>query len=274
MTDIRVLMLDVDGTIAGHANAVSPGVIHALQQVQAAGIKVAIVTGRMYCSALRFHEAIGSTEPLTAYNGAWIQQPGDPEPLLHQPVPTERVIEIVDFVEQPQWRSRVEVHLYSEDKLFLREVTPQTAAYCDRSGVSVNLLEDMRSLFDRDITKTLLSSADPDAITELMGIFRSRYTPQELHITQSTDTYLEFTQSNVNKGTAIAYLAEHHYNLPLSQIMAIGDNFNDLEMLQAAGIGVAMGDAPVGVKEQVDWVTETVDDDGVVVAVEKFLLGA
>ncbi|MGB0562780.1 MAG: Cof-type HAD-IIB family hydrolase [Spirulinaceae cyanobacterium] len=273
MSDIRLLVLDVDGTIAGPSNVVSPAVVQALQQVQARGIKVAIATGRMYCSALRFHEAIGSTEPLTAYNGAWIQQPGMIEPLLHCPLPTERVAEIIDFVEQSEtWRSRVEVHLYAEDMLFLSQQTPQSAAYLDRSGVPANVLDDLRSLLDRQFTKVLLSSPDPEVITELMALFRGRYRPQELHITQSTETYLEFTQSNINKGTAIAHLAQHHYGLPLSQVMAIGDNFNDLEMIQQAGIGVAMGNAPAGVKAEADWVTRSVAEDGVALAVEQFLL--
>ncbi|NEO84338.1 MAG: HAD family phosphatase [Spirulina sp. SIO3F2] len=273
MTNIRLLVLDVDGTIAGPSNQVSPGVLQVLKQVKAQGIKVAIATGRMYCSAYRFHQAIRSTEPLIAYNGAWIQQPGTAQPLLHRTVPSKRVAEIIDFVEQSEaWQTRVEIHLYAEDQLFLSKTTPQAEAYLDRSGVPAQTLTDMRSLLDRDLTKVLLSSADPDVITELMAVFRDRYNPQELHITQSTETYLEFTQSNTNKGTALAYLAQKHYHWPLEQIMAIGDNFNDLEMLQAVGIGVAMGNAPIGVKEQADWVTKSVEADGVVVAVEKFLL--
>ncbi|MEM8637618.1 MAG: HAD family hydrolase [Cyanobacteria bacterium P01_G01_bin.54] len=273
MSEIRLLVLDVDGTIAGPNNAVSPAVLQAIQQVQARDIKVAIATGRMYCSALRFHRAIGSTEPLTAYNGAWIQQPGTPEPLLHCPVPADRVAEILDFVEQlGDWRSQVEVHLYAEDRLFLSEQTSQSAAYLDRSGVPAQILHDLRSLLDRQLTKVLLSAADPEVITDLITLFRRRYSPQDLHITQSTENYLEFTQSNVNKGMAIAHLAQHHYQLPMAQVMAIGDNFNDLELLQQAGIGIAMGNAPAGVKDQADWVTTSVEAEGVAIAVEKFLL--
>ena len=73
--NIKLLVLDIDGTIAGQSNRVSETVIKTLQTVQERGIKVALATGRMYCSALRFHEAIKSGLPIVAYNGAWIQDP-------------------------------------------------------------------------------------------------------------------------------------------------------------------------------------------------------
>jgi hydroxymethylpyrimidine pyrophosphatase-like HAD family hydrolase len=60
--------------------------------------------------------------------------------------------------------------------------------------------------------------------------------------------------------------------LESAQVMTLGDNFNDLEMLQYAGIGVAMGDAPDGVKAIADWVAPSVEADGVVAAIEKFVL--
>ncbi|MFM7372484.1 MAG: HAD family hydrolase, partial [Sphaerospermopsis kisseleviana] len=73
--DIKLLVLDIDGTIAGHDNQVSDTVQQAIKAVQAKGIQVAIATGRMYCSALRFHQDIQSNLPLVAYQGAWIQDP-------------------------------------------------------------------------------------------------------------------------------------------------------------------------------------------------------
>ena len=73
--DIKLLVLDIDGTIAGHSNQINEQVLKAIRSAQAKGIQVAIATGRMYCSALRFHQAVNSTLPLLAYHGAWIKDP-------------------------------------------------------------------------------------------------------------------------------------------------------------------------------------------------------
>ncbi|MGC8713558.1 MAG: HAD-IIB family hydrolase, partial [Leptodesmis sp.] len=85
-------------------------------------------------------------------------------------------------------------------------------------------------------------------------------------------TFFEATNPLVNKGTAVQYLAEEYLGLKPENVMTIGDNFNDVEMIQYAGIGVAMGNAPDGVKAMADWVAPTVEEDGVVAAIEQFLL--
>ncbi len=74
-SEIKLLVLDIDGTIAGESNEISQTVKQAIQAAQKRGVQVAIATGRMYRSALRFHQEIGSTTPLLAYQGAWIQDP-------------------------------------------------------------------------------------------------------------------------------------------------------------------------------------------------------
>jgi len=84
--DIRLLVLDIDGTIAGQSNDVREPVKQAIRSAQAKGVQVAIATGRMYCSALRFYHEVGSTLPLLAYQGAWIQDPATQQIYQHLPV--------------------------------------------------------------------------------------------------------------------------------------------------------------------------------------------
>jgi hypothetical protein len=70
----------------------------------------------------------------------------------------------------------------------------------------------------------------------------------------------------------VRYLAEDYLGLRPENVMAVGDNFNDLEMLQYAGIGVAMGDAPSEIQALANWVAPGVEEDGVAAAIEEFLL--
>lgn len=87
----------------------------------------------------------------------------------------------------------------------------------------------------------------------------------------SKDNYLEVTAKNVSKENALQEIAQH-YQIPLPQVMAIGDNFNDLPMIKLAGFGVAMGNAPEPVKVQATAITQTNNRHGVAKAIEDYIL--
>jgi Cof subfamily protein (haloacid dehalogenase superfamily) len=95
---------------------------------------------------------------------------------------------------------------------------------------------------------------------------------ENVYLTQSSQIYLEMTNPDVNKGNAIRYLTEKILGLQPENVMAIGDNFNDLEMLKYAGFSVAMGDAPTEIKNIAQWVAPTVEEDGVAIALEQLIV--
>lgn len=271
--DIKLLVVDIDGTISGQSNDVSETVKQAIASVQGKKIPVAIATGRMYRSALRFHQEINSTLPLLAYQGAWIQDPADQKIYRHLSVSREKAHQLLNYFEQPQLRSLLSVHFYINDQLYVREVTPETQTYAARSNIIPIAVGDLRQvLIDHEPTKVLAMSDDTSLINELLGNLRRQYTPAELYMTTSVPTFFEATNPAVNKGTAVRYIAEELLGLQSTNVMTIGDNFNDLEMLQYAGIGVAMGNAPPEVQAIAKWVAPTVEEDGAAVAIEKFLL--
>ncbi len=270
--DIKLLVLDIDGTIAGESNTISTGVKQAIIAAQARGIKVAIATGRMYRSALRFHQDIGSTLPLMAYQGAWIQDPITQKLHRHCAVSREIAHQLLDYFEQPELRSLLSVHFYINDQLYVRELTRETKIYAERSDITPIPVGDLRQALTNEPTKILALCDDTDVIDKLLGNLRRQYTPAELYLTTSVATFFEATNASVNKGTAVRYLAEELLGLQLANVMAIGDNFNDLEMLEYVGLGVAMGNAPAGVQAIAQWVAPSVEEDGAAVAIEKFLL--
>ncbi|MBF2006176.1 MAG: HAD family phosphatase [Chlorogloeopsis fritschii C42_A2020_084] len=271
-TDIKLLVLDIDGTIAGETNSISEPVKQAITAAQAQGIQVAIATGRMYRSALRFHQEINSTLPLIAYQGAWIQDPVSQK--IHQHLPVSRKIaeQLLDYFEQPELRSLLSVHFYINDQLYVREVTAETQIYAERSGITPIPVGDLRQALSNEPTKVLALCDDTDIIDNLLGSLRSQYTPAELYLTKSVATFFEATNPFANKGTAVRYLAEEQLGLQPHNVMTIGDNFNDVEMLTYAGIGIAMGNAPPQVQAIANWIAPSVEDNGVAVAIEKLLL--
>ncbi|MBW4564188.1 MAG: Cof-type HAD-IIB family hydrolase [Mojavia pulchra JT2-VF2] len=269
---IKLLVLDIDGTISGQSNTISTPVKQAITAAQARGIQVAIATGRMYRSALRFHQEISSVLPLAAYQGAWIQDPATQKIHRHLAVSREVAHQLLDYFEQPQLRSLLSVHFYINDQLYVRELTRETQIYAERSGITAIPVGDLRRVLTNEPTKVLALCDDTDVIDNLLGNLRRQYTPAELYLTTSVATFFEATNASVNKGTAVRYLAEELLGLQRANVMTIGDNFNDLEMLEYAGIGVAMGNAPDAVQAIAQWVAPTVEEDGAAVAIEKFLI--
>jgi Cof subfamily protein (haloacid dehalogenase superfamily) len=269
---IRLLVLDVDGTIAGSSNAVSQAVIEAIRAARGQGIQVAIATGRMYRSALRFHRAVESQLPLLVYNGAWIQDPFTNE--IHQQlnVSPEDALELLDYFEQTELRSQVGVHFYSNDRLYVREIAADTESYARRSGIEPMAVGDLRQILDYPLTKVLALGRDPQLMARVTQSLKERYKSDRLYLTQSSAIFFEATHPQVNKGAAVRFLAEELLGLRAENVMAIGDNFNDLEMLSYAGLGIAMGDAPEPVKAIAQWVAPNVEQDGAAVAIQKFLL--
>jgi Cof subfamily protein (haloacid dehalogenase superfamily) len=269
---IQLLILDLDGTIVGSRNQISAPVKAALKAVQEKGVNVAIATGRMYRSALRFHQDIGSTLPLMSYQGALIKDPRTEQVLRHWTLSTEGTFALLDYLEQPDLRHRLSVHCYINDALYVREITAETEAYALRSSIPPHAVGDLRQIVSQSApTKLLALSDDEDLVDQVYRGLQQQYSADEFYFTKSVATFLEAADPRVNKGTAVKYLAEELLGLQPEQVMCVGDNFNDVEMIQYAGVGVAMGDAPDDVKAIANWVATGVETDGVLEAIAKFI---
>jgi hypothetical protein len=226
----------------------------------------------MYCSALRFHQAVGSTLPILAYQGAWIQDPITQKIHQHLPVSRATAEQLLDYFESDALRSLLSVHFYINDQLYVREVTSETQIYAKRADIQPIPVGDLRKALTSEPTKVLALSDDTAVIDQLLGSLRKQYTPAELYLTKSVATFFEATNPAVNKGAAVRYLAEEMLGLNAHNVMAIGDNFNDVEMLEYAGLGVAMGNAPLDVQSVAQWVAPSVEQDGAAAAIEAFVL--
>lgn len=274
--DIRLLVLDIDGTLAGESNQINAPVLEAIRAVQQRGVAVAIATGRMYQSALRFYQAVGSTLPLMAYQGAFIKDPHTQTLHRHTPLPRQLALEILAYLAPMEAKNELSIHLYIDDQLHVRAVIDDTKAYAQRSGIEPVAAGDLAALLARnaaiDTTKLLALSENVGLLTDILSHLGQRYPTDDLYLTRSVEYFVEATHPQANKGEAVRFLAEDLLGLTPDQVMTIGDNYNDLEMLRYAGIGVAMGDAPDPVKQGADWVAPGVEADGVAMALREFLL--
>ncbi|MGD1907421.1 MAG: Cof-type HAD-IIB family hydrolase [Leptolyngbyaceae cyanobacterium] len=276
MAAIRLLVLDIDGTIAGETNQVTPQVREAIAAAQAKGIQVAIATGRMYQAAIRFHQAIGSTLPLMAYQGAWIQDPSTQTRYRHSPLPRPYALELLHLLAEAEAERTLSIHLYINDQLHVREIIADTRDYAKRSQVEPVAVGELIPFLEQnprlEITKLLALSPEPKLTRVLLQQLQQRYPADQIYLTQSVSEFFEATHPLANKGDAVKFVAETLLGLKAEEVMTIGDNFNDAAMLQYAGCAVAMGEAPTAVQAMADWTAPGVEADGVAAAIDKFLL--
>ncbi len=267
-TDIRLVILDIDGTLTGSSNQVSPTVRKAIQSAKQKGVRIGIATGRMFQSAQRFHFDIEADMPLSAYQGAFIQDPATNT--LHHHWVLDRALaqHLLDHLADLPFI----VHVYIDDQLYVRELTELSQLYAERSQVPLNLLSSLGSNWPTHPTKILAMTEDPAMIEDLMQALRRRFPAQQLYLTRSVPTFLEATHPEVNKGNAVKYLTEELLGLTPENVMVVGDSDNDIEMLSYAGLGVAMGNARPEIQAYAHWIAPTVDEDGVAAALEEFVL--
>jgi len=268
MKQIKLVVLDIDGTIVGKNKAISPPVRSAITAVQSLGVQVALATGRMYRAALPYHHAVNSRLPLIAYQGALLKDPADGRVLMHLPVPIERTREVIPLLDG----EGLVVHVYINDALYVRAFTEASRRYGERTGVEPQVVGDLNRVLTAEPTK-ILGLSDSEAETDrVLAALGERYRPDELYLTKSDPTFVEVTNPLVNKGRAVRFLAEDCLGLVADEVLCVGDQFNDLEMITYAGTGVAMGNAPDAVRSAANWVAPTVEEDGVAAALEKFVL--
>jgi hydroxymethylpyrimidine pyrophosphatase-like HAD family hydrolase len=143
--------------------------------------------------------------------------------------------------------------------------------YVEVSGAEPIVVSDMRQLLHQPITKVVVVSDDAHDIARLSRQLKNSHSRIQVRHDKSI-TLLEAFNPAVNKRLAVSYLAEQIMSLRPENVMAVGDDFNDVGMLRYAGIGVAMEQAPLAVRTFADWVTTTMEKDGVARAIERWIL--
>ncbi len=258
----RLIVLDVDGTLVHRERRVSPDTLRALETAQARGIRVTLATGRMYASARPFAERIKADAPLILYNGARIQDPAGGSILYSAHLPRHQAAQGLRLAQQFD----VHANLYLGETIYIQRVSDVSRESARKDGVEQVPVGDLVRFLEGqpdDPVKILLIGPG-ERLEALEAAYRAgalgaRDLP---HLVRSEPTYLEILRRGVTKGAALVRLCELLV-VPPSAAVAFGDNLNDLEMIQAAGLGVAMGNAHADLKRAAGLVAPSNDEDGV-----------
>jgi len=162
------------------------------------------------------------------------------------------------------------LQVYIDDDYYVREYNEFSELYRKNVGVTGIAVGPLDQFVKKDPTKLLIID-NPDKVLKMREEYNSLF-GELLQITISKPNYLEFTHKDATKGKALEYLAKA-FEIDRSEVIAIGDSYNDISMIEYAGLGVVMGNACEEVKRRADYITRTNNEDGVAEVIYKFIFG-
>lgn len=261
----RLIAVDLDDTLLHSGNAVSSRTIEAIASCAKRGITVTIATGRMFRSAQTVASTLKLDVPIIAYNGGMIRSSISGETLFHRPIEETVARKVLGLFRNRSWY----LQTYIDDVLYVDKRNDRARDYENLAGVTaIPIGTDLYS--QGGCPTKMLAIEEPSTILQIRAELKELY-GDRLFIAISKPHFLEIANPEVDKGRALAFLA-NHLGIPQSDVMAIGDSENDLAMLRWAGLGVAMGTASAHVRGEADAITAGCDEDGVALAIEKFVL--
>jgi Cof subfamily protein (haloacid dehalogenase superfamily) len=268
---IRLIALDIDGTLVGDDLVIGPRTLAAIAEATHRGIAVSLVTGRMATSAVPFAEALGLTGPIVAQQGAIVRAmpaAGSKRPgrlLFHRPLRPEVTVDIVRWCLERD----LTPHFNYLEWMIVGSTEERLEEYRLFVGDRLRIVSDVVARAAKPVTKVVaIGGGDHslDVLDEAREHFASR-----AEVTLSHPRFLEFLAPGVSKGMGIRWLARR-LRVPLEQCIAIGDQYNDLEMISEVGHGVAMPSAPEAVLAAARYVAPPVAEEGAAQMIERIAL--
>ena len=264
---IKLFVTDLDGTLLPKGQNVPDANIKAVRDMVKAGVIFTIATGRMYCASVEIAKNLGVDVPIITYNGALIKSVSG-EVFHTDYLDPTLIVEIVNFCEARQWH----LQSYSNDELYYPEYNDFAKGY----EAALNIAKGRAIGWDglrqctENVPKLLSISSSAEETAKRIEALKAAF-GDKINAIRSNAEYTEITQPQVSKAAALKILADK-WNIDNAEVMAIGDSYNDLPMLKAAGHSVAMGNAPADVKAACEFVTDDCKDDGFAHAVYKYVL--
>jgi Cof subfamily protein (haloacid dehalogenase superfamily) len=265
-THIRFVALDLDGTLIGADLVLRPRVREAIAAARARGVTVTIVTGRMFAATRPFVQALNLDGPVVCYQGAAIFDAVTGATIRQIPVQPDVTRDVLDWAHE----QNVHAQCYADDTLYVERVDRFSERYTALARVEPVVVPSLRAAFAERPTIKIVLVDDPGPseqhLRDVGALLGAR-----AYLTRSNPDFVEVIDPHVDKGEALRFIAAR-LGVSLDETLAVGDAWNDVPLLEAAAIGVAMGSGPPELLARADAVVGDVAHDGVAEALERYVL--
>ncbi|TBW28384.1 HAD family hydrolase [Gramella sp. KN1008] len=264
----KIIFSDIDGTLLNADRELSDYTIETVKKINGQ-IPFILISSRMPAAMRHLQEKMNITHlPLISYNGGLILV--NDKPVSSTEIPVRILEELHNFNKQDD----VHLSLFHNDEWYVPRDDFWTQREINNTKVHPEFKSNEEVINkwqgeDKGAHKIMAMGKEEkiDAIKDFLeGNFE-----EDLHLYRSKPSYLEIAPRSISKLTAIEHLLENHFKLPLSQSMAFGDNYNDIEMLKGVGMGIAVGNAKPEVLEIAHMVTTPGKEDGVAKSITEIL---
>ena len=265
----RLLAIDLDGTLLSPRphKQITARTRQALFQAVEAGLTIVIATGQNLAVLQSICGDLPLNGPQIIENGAVIADIQSGHIYHEKHVPTQHILPVLKLLRTSGfYRAYHTIH-----RVYVDRNTPRAHEWYRPPVPPVREVDDLASLYPLPCIK-IVGIGDETLIRARRGEFERHFEGQ-LYVTQSAFDLLEFLHPEVSKGNALQAIAAD-LGIAAEEVVAIGDNHNDIGMLRFAGLGVAMGNAHDEVKAEADYVTKSNAEDGVAIVIEEIILPA
>ncbi len=264
---IRLLAIDLDGTLLNSAKQVTKTTAEILRTArEQTGVRIVLASARPPRSVMPFYELLDLDTPMINYNGALVYEPPSGHVIWHRPVAKKTAWRIVRIAREIHPDVLVSAEIL--DKWYTDKFDPKFLTETAKH-FKPDIVAPIDSWLTRSVTKLLLLACGPPLVRIASGILGQL--PHQVTILKTEDYLLQIMHSTVSKLQALRIVAGE-LGTSREQIMAIGDNVNDIEMLRWASVGVAMDNAPEKVKAAAKIIADHHDNDGAAKAIRDVIL--
>jgi len=273
--DIKLLAVDMDGTLLKSKHEIDPLVERRIRESIEKGVRVVLATGRVFPSAKYYAKMLNTKSAIISCNGAYTKEYHSGVVIDRKPIDKDSFKEVLDSLNG----FKVSYQMFGNNTYYALEYNETSRKYLDwnkiqneEDKIDIKIIDDPYELLENDVEvyKVLLNHKNID--DSLFEVIRSKIDSiDDIYTVRSMPDSIDIINDKVNKGEGLIRVCEH-YGIQLDEVMAIGDNENDLEMIKIAGIGVAMGNAAEDVKKAANYTTLSNIHNGVAAAIERFVL--
>lgn len=264
----EILVLDIDGTLTNGKKEITKPTLEAIIDLQENGQKVALASGRPTPGVIPLAKELKLDQYggyILSYNGAKVMNAKTQEVIYNAVLPKELIPEIY----QAAVEYKIGIITYENNDVIVGNGFDEYNQYEARiNKIPMKEVDNFVEYITFDINKCLLTG-EPDYMAAVEEKMKERFS--QLNIYRSEPYFLEVMPQNIDKAYSLGKLLKH-IGLTRKQMICCGDGFNDLSMIQYAGLGVAMANAQEVVKEAADYITLSNEEDGVVHVIQKFML--